>query len=53
MRDMHANAVNYRRLIEPETHVQFGMAWRRDQSSSQVQALLEIANEVVSERDTQ
>jgi hypothetical protein len=31
-------------------HIQFVMVWKRDQVSPQVQALLEIANEVASER---
>jgi DNA-binding transcriptional LysR family regulator len=50
LKDVHTNAVCYRRLIEPEVHIQFVMVWKRDQASPQVQALLEIANEVASER---
>ena len=53
LREVHANTVTYRRLIEPEVQVQFVMAWRREQSSPQVQALLEIAREVARERDSQ
>lgn len=51
LRDVHAKAVNYRPVIEPEIHIQFAMAWRRDQTPPLVQALLEIASEVARERD--